>query len=527
MQDQEQRFERMIEPLLGVNTAAQPTSLAPGQWRYSLNAMQGLTNSNKKRPGTVPVTASALGAEILAMVVYKSTVDDTDEGDIYVSSGTTLYKFNGTNALTGQTMTNALASADMYAVGFTDANSNTRLIIADGSNIKEYNAATGVVKDVVAATNDPAPAPPNDLTNVNAKGIKYIWVHKYHIFVSDGSDTYWYFKRYYYDYIPSVQFERLVRNNDYINGCGVTFNNTMLVPMRRGWNLTFGTTIDDIDSSNFLNTTKGVAAPRSIAKITYPNGNQTVAFLYDDGVHEIYDTGAIDAGSRQYATRSLMDGKIDFESVGFTDAELGAAYGYFDATLKVYILCLKRDTTHYQYVMDVRSGEWYVWVGKSHKSVVRFDGTLYFVGETGHLHKYDETLTSDWNESTQTTGSPIDWDNITDVMMFEDTGYASYLDYIIPFAKQYAESSSIDISVRTFYTTAQYNEAVQSQSMVWGLGVWGEGVWYNVDLTDFVGRPPRVKVGKRSFFFQVRFRNNRDELVEMYRYKLIGRVSGG
>jgi hypothetical protein len=520
--DQQRVVEIDVDTLLGLNTALQPTSLAPGQWRSLKNAYMSKIRACAKRPGSIPVTTSALGASIKHLTSYKSST--TSNPALLAASGTTLYKFDGVNVLTAQTMTNALNTSDIYTEDFTNASLVSRLLIGDSASLKAYDGTA--VANVAAAADDPSPAPPNGLTSINAKGHKYLWVYSGHVFSSPGTNELFYSKRYQFDYWPTTQNFYLVRDNDFINGCGVAFDDVCLIPMRRGWSILTGQTFDNFDSSQFLNTAQGVIAPRSIAKATYPDGTQTILYLSDDGVYEIFMVSTI-GGTRVYATRALMKDLIEFNAVGFSESEKAAAVAKFDETLNMYMLYIKKGSQQYTYCMDARNKQWYVWtLPFDVMTSLSFGGVLYFAGSTGHLHKYDSTLASDWNESTKTTGTPIDWDCYTDLIAFENSGFESILDYIIVSAKQYSSVAKIDVSINFFSGTADYLGLVDNEIMVWGSGHWGDAVWYNVNFTDLVGKPIRKPVHKKSYYFQIRFHNNRNELVEMYRYQLKGRSSG-
>jgi hypothetical protein len=509
-----------VTPLLGLNTAAAPTTLKPGQWRYLLNAYQAKIGSSGQRPGSAPVTTTALGAAIERLTLFRN--GSTDK--LLATSGTSLYKY-ATGALTA--LTGTLESAAITDVNFTDGSSNSRKIIADGGDLKEYNDSTETVSAIVPAADDVSPAPPNVLATLNGRDPVYVWSYSGHIFIAFAqSDEVWYSKRYTYDYFPSVQYERWVKENDYVNGQGIAFDNCMLIPMRRSWGVLVGSTFDDFIGNQFLNTINGVIAPRSIQRITYPGGTQTIVYLSDDGVYEIYDTGYQDTGSRRYSTRSLMTDKVDFDAIGFTDAEKKAAVGFFDAKLNLYLLKINRGSERLVYAYDCRNMEWYPWNNIKANAFERVDDTLYYAGETGHLHEFDEELAQDYNESNKTTGTPIDWDNVTDAIMLEDSGYSSVLDYLVVFAKQFETPSTMDITIRTFSTTVEMKEAMKNQTMVWGGAEWGVAAWYNIDLSDLVGRPKRISFKKRSPFFQIRFRNNRGEKCELHQFKLIGRANG-
>lgn len=515
-------FEQEVKVFLGQNTANNPADLAWGAQAIAKNAVMREIGTIGKRDGSQPVTMSALGTSIKHLSQYKSSTTATP--DFLASSGTTLYKFNGTDTLTGQTMTNALETSDIYTEDFTDSTLTSRLLIADTGDLKAYNGTA--VANVTPATDDPAPAPANVLDDINVKGNKFIWVHTGHVFVSPGTNELFYSKRYTFDYFPETQFFYLVRENDFINGCGVAYNNVCLIPMRRGWALLTGENFDNFEADSFLNTVNGVIAPRSISRLTYPNGAQTIAYLSDDGMHEIFDTGAIDSGVRQYATRSLMNEKIDFLAIGFTAAEMAAAYTEFDFETNLLKLWITRDTTYYCYVMDVRDGEWRVWVFPwDVKPSLRFNGTAYFAGSTGHLHKFDEGLYTDWNESTMDTGTEVDFDVYSGLLSFEFSGHASYLDYLLIEAKQWNVTSKLDVTLIYGNSTQSIESALINQIFVWGETAWSEAEWANTDFTSIVNNARRLVFKKKGKYFQRRMRNNRDEPVLIYKEKYIGRLS--
>lgn len=524
--DEERHVTVDVPFFLGLNTAQKPGSLQQGQWRAMKNAYQADIGDCSKRPGTVPVTTSALGATIKYLTEYKSSASSVTP-DLFAASGTNLYKYDGASTLTLQTMTNALTSSDIYTVPFTNSSSTSILFITDGGSVKRYNAGSpGTVVNITPAADDAAPAPANNLTTLNGQAPIYCWIHKDYLFISMGKDAVYYAKKFQFDYFPTTYFNRFVRQNDYITGPGITYSDVCMIPMRRGWGVLTGSEFSDFSGNIFLNTNNGCISGRSIQRITRPGGEQTVVYLSDDGVYEIFDNGSINSGSRQYSTRALMKEKIDFNAIGFTDAEKKAAVSYFDVTYNLYILLIKRDTANYAYCMDIRNGEWYVWTNIVAETLVRSNGTLYFGGADKLLKKFDPTLATDWNESTKTTGSSVDWDVITDVIAIEETGFASMLDYILIWAKQYSTTSTIDFYINKFSGTDEYDSLVKNQIMVWGTGIWGQAAWYNVNFTDLVGKPVRLPYKKKSYFFQLRFRNNRNELAKLYHYKLHGRSSG-
>jgi hypothetical protein len=524
--DEEKHITLDVPQFLGLNTVQKPGSLAQGQWRAMKNAYQADIGDCTKRPGSIPVTTSALAATIKYLTEYKSSASNVTP-DLMAASGTTLYRFDGTSTLTAQTMTNALNSPDIYSVPFTNGSSVSILFITDGGSVKKYAAGSpGVVVNITPAADDAAPAPANNLATLNGQAPIYCWVHKDYLFISMGKDAVYYAKKFQFDYFPTTYFNRFVRANDYITGPGITYSDVCMIPMRRSWGMLTGSEYSDFSGNIFLNSVNGCISGRTIQRITKPAGDQTIVYLSDDGVYEIFDTGNITSGSRQYSTRALMKEKIDFNAVGFTDAEKKAAVSYFDVTFNLYIMLIKRGATNYAYCMDIRNGEWYLWTNIVAESLIRSNGTLYFGGTDKLLKKFDPTLATDWNESTKTTGTPVDWDVISDVIALEETGFASMLDYILIWAKQYSTTATIDLYVNKFSGTDEYDALIKNQIMIWATGEYGQAAWYNLNFTDLIGKPVRKPYKKKSYFFQLRFQNNRDELAKLYHYKLLGRTTG-
>jgi hypothetical protein len=76
----------------------------------------------------------------------------------------------------------------------------------------------------------------------------------------------------------------------------------------------------------------------------------------------------------------------------------------------------------------------------------------------------------------------------------------------------------------------EVEQALQNSYLVWDVSEWDIAAWANLDYTDLVSAPQRLstrlKLPKQAYYFQIRWRNNRDEPVEVYGESLIGRTSG-
>jgi hypothetical protein len=524
-----QRAELETPSYGGTNTAEQFSVISKNGKNQSprqQNAYQDEDGDISKRPGTIPITTSALAADIKYLTAYKVSPSATSGDDIYASSGTTLYKFNGVNALTAQTMTNALVTSDIHTIGFTNSAIVSRLLIADTGSLKQSNGTA--VTAVTPAADDAAPAPANGLATINILGNKFIWNFTGHVFVSPGSDTIYYSKSFIFDYFPVTYYFQLEIDNDFVNGDGVEFDSVCLVPMRRHWAIITGTNFTNYDASSFLNTEYGVIAPRSIAKITYPDGTQSVPYLSDNGVHEIFIVSSI-GGSRQYSTRNLMQGKIDFVALGLTDAEKAAAVGVFHPEQFLYLLSFQKAGVDYTYAYDTRNREWYTdWLTFNSKSYLSLNGTLYFAGTAKHLQKFDNTLYTDWNESTKTTGTAVYFKRYSAANYFEFSGFSSMWDAYLVEMKQWRVPSSLDITIIFSDIIDVMPSAILNEIFVEGVSRWKYARYANNAYTDLVQEPNELlfDFSRLSKYTQTLWGNNRDEPVKIFKNKWKGRISG-
>lgn len=520
-----QKAELETPSYRGTNTALQFSLIPVGQSPSSKNTYMDEEGDISKRPGTVPVTTSALAANIEYLSIYKSVPSAAGGEDIYAASGTTYYKWNGTTALTALTMTAALNRASIYTVAATDSSLVSKEYIADGASLKQSTGA--IVTLVTPAADDAAPAPANGLAAINVKTNQFIWEYTGHVFVSPGTTELFYSKRFIFDYFPTTYYFQLVKDNDFINGCGQAFDNVCLIPMRRGWGILTGETFSNYEADKFLNTEHGVIAPRSIAKITYPDGTQTIPFLSDGGVHEVY-TALIDGSGRQYATRSLMTEKIDFPALALTEAEKAAAVGVFHPEKFLYLLSFQKSGVDYTYAYDVRSREWYTdWLTFNAKSYASLNGTLYFAGSLKHLCKFDVDLYTDWNESTKTTGTAVYYKRYSPAQSFEFSGFPSFWDAYLLECKQWSVTSSLDVTFIFADNTDIMLDAVLTEVFTEGVSRWGFARYANVNFTDLVNEPNEIlfDFSYLSKYMQVLVENDRNEPVKCFKEKFKGRVS--
>jgi hypothetical protein len=533
-------FAIEITPSLGMNSALNPGQLPQGAHRLALDACLKSIDTIGKRPGSVPVTSSALGQPLTCLMSYKAAASSVAP-DLLAVSGNTLYKYSA-SVLTAQTMTNAFTSSNVFGVGYTDFAEVSNLLLTSGGSLQQYTGTE--VKNVVPAADDPGydpthPSilPPNTLATINARGIKYIWVFTGHVFVSDGTDLIWYSKRYHYDYFPGgVQYFRFIADNDYVTGPGISFGGLCLIPMRRHWGVITGETFDDGVSTNsfkanqYLNTSNGNISSRGYCKITYPTGQQTIAYMSDNGVNEIFDTGVNDvetSGTRQYSTRNLMDNKIDFNKYRFTDAEKAAAVASFDSINGRLLVAIDRDTTHYVFVYETQNQEWYIWrLPWSTRSLAEFEGSVYMGNTTGLLHTFNEDLTSDWDNMGKSSGTTVKMYIATGLLSAEFTGESSYFHYLQVESAMWTVKSSLDIVLVYGAGALALDKAIFNEIGVYDVSAYDEAQYANLRYTDNVNQTKRKKIHKKAKYAQIIFSNDRDEPMTILRYRIEGTASG-
>lgn len=490
----------------GINTALAFSDLDDTEARDMINALPGSLGSLAKRPGSIPVTDTPIGPISVLTNLRKGT-----DNHILATNGNTLYKLVS-GAFQAQTMTNPLVSASVDAAQFRDANGKEVLVITDGGNLKEYDGTT--VKDIVPATNDASPLPANDLTNINTKHKPTgCLVHNTRVVLWNGSDTLWHSKIGYYDYFPNVDYQRWVRANDGIQSC-ISYRGALMVLMRRHIGVLFGHDRDNWEQ-DFLDTTDGCLAPKTVQTVTYPNGAQEVFYVSDNGVHAIYaiDTLSLDSSAR-YSTRSVTVKQIDWQGLGASKEEWANAVAHFRNGQ--YWLIYKKGTEYKGLVFDTRFSQWYPVGNIKATSFYGDEDKFYFAGEDGHIREFKSDLYSDWNDKGKTSGTPINMYWYSKLLNPKLTGFDHMWDVLMVEAKQHGVPSTIDVEINTYKTKWKQEGILKTEIFAWGLSKWGEAEWANADMTDVVNNAKRLRTFLKAQYVQIKISNNRDEPIEIY-----------
>lgn len=474
-----------------------------------LNFLPRSIGSLANREGTVPLTDTPIG-EIKALCNLRK--DQVNH--ILASSGTTLYRFQN-GSFTAQTMTAALTSADIDTAQFKDENGKEVLVIADGGNLKEFDGTA--VKEITAAANDASPLPPNDFTNLMTKHKpKGCLVHNTRLVLWDGSDTIWHSKIGFYDYFTGVDYQRFVKENDFIQTC-ISFGGALLVMMRRHIAVVFGQDIENW-SQDFLDTNDGCINPKSVQIVTFPDGRQEVFYLSDNGVHAVYtiDTVSLDSSAR-YSTRSVTKQKVNWEELGVTKEEWKNAVSYFHKGR--YWLIFKKGSEWLGLVFDTESESWYPVSNIKANSFFHDEDYFYFAGPDGHMKVFDDALFSDWEDKAKTTGTPIQKEWYSKLLTPDLTGYDHFWDILMVEAKQFETQSALDVEVNTYKNQYSAPAAIKTAVLIWGKTNWGEAQWTNPLLTDFVNNAKRLRTFVKGQYAQIKLSNNRDEPIEIFSLK--------
>jgi hypothetical protein len=501
----------------GQNTALAFNELKNTESLKMNNALPGSLGSLSKRPGTIPITDTQLDNPIKKIFSLRKD----KQNHILVSAGDTLYKIEN-NSLVAQTMTHSLVNADVDAAQFKDENGKEVLVLADGGNLKAYDGTA--VYDVVPAADDESPLPANDLTNINTDHKPTgCLIHNTRVVIWDGSDTIWHSKVGYYDYFPQTDYQRFVRRNDHVQTC-VSYKGALVVLLRRHIGVLFGHDIDNW-SQDFLDTTDGCLNPNTVQTVMFPDGRQEVFYLTDNGVSSVYtiDTLSLDSSAR-YSTRSVTKMKIDWEKLGVTREEWGKACAHFHNGK--YWLVYPKGTEWKGLVFDTNYENWYPISNVEANGLYHDEESFLFVGDHGHVKKFDDDLYSDWDDIAKTSGTPIDMYWYSNLLTTTLTGYNHMWDILMVEARNFMEKSSIDIEVNTLGGQYLQSEAIKTAVMIWGETNWNEAQWVNPKLTELVNNAKRLRVFLKGQYLQLKLSNNRDEPVEIFNLTLEVRTMG-
>lgn len=501
----------------GLNTAKTFSEIEMSESPRMLNNLPGKIGGLAKRAGTVPLTTAAIGA-----IPTLANLRKAGNNAILAGSGTTLYKYNAAT-WTAQTMTAALNSAAFDWAQFRDATAQEVLMIADGTALKYYNGTE--VKNVTPAPNDTTPtdAPANVLAARNPIGVL---VHNNRLVIWEAnSDTLFNSKVGFFDYFRQTDFQRFVKQNDFIQTC-VSYAGALLVFMRYNIGVRFGDGYSAVPaaddwSQDFVDTSDGCVNPRSVQLVVYPDGREEVFYQSDKGVHAVYtiDTLSLDTSAR-YSTRNVTKNQIDFKALGLTKAEWQAATSYFYD--QRYWLIYKKAGTYQGLVFDANTSQWYPVDNIKAQTFLNDEDYLYFAAEDGHLKVFDDELANDWNDAAKTSGSPVKWDWYSKLMTPKLTGFDHFWDILLIEARQLYGTSTVDVEVNTYRNQYQLTGAIKTEIMIIGVSQIGEAQIANQNLTDFVNNAKRLRTcdsGLRGQYAQIHLSNHRSEKVEIYNIK--------
>lgn len=501
----------------GLNTAKTFSEIDITESPRMLNNLPGKIGGLAKRSGTVPITTGAIGS-----IQTLANLRKGGDNSILAGSGNTLYRYSS-GSWSAQNMTAALNTAAFDWAQFRDSGAQEVLMIADGGPLKYYNGTE--VKQVTPAPNDTTPenAPANVLAARNPVGVL---VHNNRLVIWEaGSDTLYNSKVGFYDYFRQTDFQRFVRQNDYIQTC-VSYAGALLVFMRYNIGVRFGDgysavpTGDDW-SQDFIDTSDGCVNPRSVQLVVYPDGREEVFYQSDRGIHAVYtiDTLSLDTSAR-YSTRSVTKNQIDFKALGVSKEEWKSAASYFHQ--ERYWLVYKKGSEYHGLVYDTNIGQWFPIDNVRAQTFLHDEDYFYFAGAEGHLRKFDDDLTDDWNDAAKTSGSPVKWDWYSKLMTPKLTGFDHLWDVLLIEARQIYGTSMIDVEVNTYRNKYQVAGAIKTEIMIVGVSKIGDAQIANQNLTDFVNNAKRLRTcdrGLRGQYAQIHLSNHRSEKVEVYNIK--------
>lgn len=507
-----------IAPFLGLNTAVQFSQISNNQSPRMLNLLPGLVGSLRHRPGTKLVTQTPIVGGLKRLFPYRKA----GTLSLVSSGGTTLYKFDSVGLdWDAQTMTNALVTDNINAVQYRDDNANEVLVIADGGTLKEYDG-TAVVNITPAPDDTATGLPKNALATINTGNPAIgITTHNNRLVIwPAGRDIIFHSKPGFYDYFPETSFQRWVKNNDYIQTC-ITFGASLLIFMRNSVGVLFGDgNLGDAGDwyQDFLDTSDGCVNPRSVQVVVFPDGSEQVFYQTDRGVSSVLniDTKSLDNSTR-FATRSVTDNKIDWHSLGVTNAEWAEAVSYY--TEGKYWLIYTKGGQYKGLVYDTQTGEWFPIDNVIANDFYADENGFRFVGDSGSLIIFDDSIHRDYTDYAQTTGPAVAWEWYSKLMNPVMTGFDHFWDQLMIETKQWNQVSSIDVEVNGYRGSTVYPSVLKTEIMIVGISIIGEAQIANTDLTDIVNNAKRLRIFIRSQYAQIKLSSNRGEPVELYQIR--------
>jgi hypothetical protein len=433
---------------------------------------------------------------------------------ILATAGTTLYKY-AAGAFTAQTMTASLVTADIDQAQFKDETGAEVLVIADGGPLKFYD---GTEVNTVTPAADSVDWPANDLATINTSNPPLgCIVHNTRVVIWDGSDTIFHSLAGYYDYFPEGYFQRFVRENDSVVSC-VSYSGALLVLMERHIGVLFGDGYNTPRLSgdwtqDFLDTNNGCINGKTVEVVTFPDGRQEVFYLSNNGVHSVYtiNTLALDTSAR-YSTKSMTDQLIDWSDYDTVDWSRACAHFRNGR----YWLVFPDGSDWKGLVFNTDNSQWYPIDNIVANSFYHDEDYFYYAGDAGHLRVFDKTLYSDYDDSAQTTGTPINAYWYSKLMTPRLTGYDHLWDVMMIEARQFSDTSSIDLEVNTYRNQFTLSNAVASTIMIVGVTPIGKGKISNANFTDIINNAERLDLFVSGQYAQTKLSNNRDEPFEVF-----------
>lgn len=506
-----------IDRFLGVNNAVQFSQIDIRQSPDMLNLIPGRIGSLRHRPGTKLITDTPRVGGLARMFPFRK--NNTD--NIVASGDTTLYKFDSVGLeWDAQTMTASLTTGNIDAVQFRGNSGDEVLVIADGDDLKYYDGTT--VNVITPAANDSSPLPPNDLATINTSFPPVgITTHNNRLVIwPQGKDTIFHSKPGYYDYFPNTNFQRWVKDNDYVQQCH-SFGATLLVFMRHSIGALFGDgyspTPQSIDwAQDFLDTTDGCVNPRSVQTVVFPDSTEQVFYQTVRGVSAVVNvnTKSLDNSSR-LATRDVTDGKVDWHQLGITDAEWADAATYF--TEGKYWMIWLAGSTYKGMVYDTHTDQWHpIQMGVSITDFYANEDGLYFIGTEGHLKMFDDTIHVDYTDFDQETGVPVEWYWYSKLLNPVISGFDHLWDILMIECQQFDESSTIDVEVNGIFGQYLQTRAIKTEIFIIGISIIGEAQIANPNFTDIINNAKRLRIFLKSQYVQIKLSSTRGEPVELY-----------
>jgi len=217
--------------------------------------------------------------------------------------------------------------------------------------------------------------------------------------------------------------------------------------------------------------------------------------------------------SARYSTKSVTK-NISWEALGVSNAEWTEAVAQFRDGK--YWFVYPKGSEWLGLVYNTLDSEWYPVDDIEARSFYQDENYFYYAGDNGQLRVFDDTLYSDWDDVAKTTATAVNAYWYSKLMNPKLTGLDHFWDVLMIEARQFMDTSSIDVEVNTYSGQYSLLQAIATSILIIGQTPIGVGQIANINLTDIINEAKRLETFLKGQYAQIKLANNRDEPFEVF-----------